>query len=159
MKRNALVLFVALLGASPAPQGTMGHDMMMRHGTQVMPFDQKTSMHVFAPDERGGIVMVMVKSHDPKQVVLVRSHLQNETSKFAGGNYGDPAYVHGHDMPGLREMAAGASRIVVTYAEVPYGAEMTFRTTDAALVGAIHRWLAAQNGDHNVGTRPHCDLM
>jgi hypothetical protein len=39
------------------------------------------------------------------------------------------------------------------------GAEIRFRTGEPTLVRAIHQWLAAQDRDHNGGSRPHCDLM
>ncbi len=51
-------------------------------------------------------------------------------------------------MPGLAELEAGAPRVRVKYARVRRGAQVRLRTRDPALRRALHRWLAAQRGDH-----------
>jgi hypothetical protein len=52
-------------------------------------------------------------------------------------------------MPGLAELeAATPGQIDIAYQEVPAGAELTYRTSDARLVAALHRWFDAQLSDH-----------
>lgn len=71
----------------------------------------------------------------------------------ADGDYSDPAKLHGADMPGLREIQAGASRIRVSYAVLRAGAEITFETTDLHLLTALHRWFGAQLSEHGADAK------
>jgi hypothetical protein len=114
----------------------------------VMPFSMQTSKHVFVPTASGGVQTVLVHDGNAKQVGLVRSHLRKEAAAFARGDFADPASIHGGDMPGLKAMHAGSTRISVRYADVPNGARITFATTDPGLVAAIHVWFKAQVSDH-----------
>jgi hypothetical protein len=56
-------------------------------------------------------------------------------------------------MPGLRELQAGAPRLKITYAPLPDGAEIRFRTRDIHLVTAVHRWFGAQLSEHGADAR------
>jgi hypothetical protein len=40
---------------------------------------------------------------DGEQIALIRQHLQDEAEKLRRADFGDPATIHGHDMPGLAE--------------------------------------------------------
>ena len=133
-------------------------DMVMQQSAQVMSFDQNQAMHMFLPDSTGGVLEVVVHDMDPHQIALVRSHLLEEAAKFARGDYADPAYIHGKTMPGLTQMAAGASRVSVRYFETPTGAAITFSSSDTGMVSAIHQWLAAQQRDHGSMDMKHCDM-
>ncbi len=113
-----------------------------------MPFDLSRSMHMFAPTPNGVIQTVIVHDGDPKQVALVRSHLRIEARAFARGDFGDPAAIHGHDMPGLEQLHRGAQRVTVTYADVERGGSITYTTRDPKLVDAVHAWFHAQVKDH-----------
>ena len=62
----------------------------------------------------------------------------------------DPAKIHGMDMPGLKELQAGAARVDVTYANVPGGAQITYLSTEPALVSAVHSWFDRQVADHKM---------
>jgi len=115
---------------------------------RVMPFSMDATMHRFVPTPSGGVQTVLVHDGDPKQVVLVRSHLRKEADAFARGDFADPASIHGGAMPGLHAMQAGAKRIRVRYADVRNGAAITYATADPALVAAIHAWFHAQVSDH-----------
>lgn len=119
-----------------------------------MPFSMETSKHVFVPTPSGGVQTVLVHDGDAKQVGLVRSHLRKEATAFARGDFADPASIHGGEMPGLKALRAGSSRISVRYAEVPNGARITYATADPALVSAIHAWFKAQVSDHG----PHATM-
>ncbi len=74
-------------------------------GSQVMPFSQSDTMHMFRPTAAGGVQTVMVKDGDARQIAFVRSHLRKEAFTFARGDYRDPAAIHGMDMPGLATFA------------------------------------------------------
>ncbi|MCK2218237.1 hypothetical protein MF672_031260 [Actinomadura sp. ATCC 31491] len=116
---------------------------------QVMPFDLERTTHQFAKAATGGVQTVT--SDDPadaQQVRLIREHLTAEAAGFSRGDYGDPASIHGGEMPGLRELEQGHSRIDIRYTELPAGARIAYTTADAALVKALHAWFDAQVTDH-----------
>jgi hypothetical protein len=118
-------------------------------GHSVMPFDLSQTTHIFRMTESGGVERVIVR--DPAaqdQVVLIQQHLQHEAKAFQRGDYSDPASLHGADMPGLRDLEAGAARIKVSYTALANGAEITLETADLHLLTAIHRWFGAQLSEH-----------
>jgi hypothetical protein len=52
-------------------------------------------------------------------------------------------------MPGLAGLkAAPKGKLRIAFREVPSGAELTYRTSDPALVQALHQWFDAQLSDH-----------
>lgn len=95
--------------------------------------------------------MTADSADDSTQVDLIRQHLRTEATRFEQGDYGDPAAIHGHDMPGLQTLTQSAGRIDITYAELPAGARITFTTDDPALRSALADWIMAQNMDHGTG--------
>lgn len=120
-------------------------------GAHVMPFDQTKTTHVFNKTADGGIETVTVTataSSDTSQIELIRMHLQHEAQLFASGDFSDPASIHGTNMPGLANLEHGADEITFTYADAPRGATITYRTTNAKLVDALHAWFDAQLADH-----------
>jgi hypothetical protein len=145
--RVFIALILAAITLSPALAQTRQQRVRER-STQVMPFSMDATMHQFEPMKSGGLMVVTVHDGDAKQVSLVRAHLQKEAAAFARGDYGDPAYIHGKNMPGLASLSAGARRISVQYAPRSDGATITFRTSDASLIAALHHWFAAQVSDH-----------
>jgi hypothetical protein len=149
-----LVAFPFAVRADDAQQ-----NMVMEHGSQVMPFDESQAMHMFLPSATGGVVEIVVHDMNPTQIALVRAHLLQEAAKFARGDYSDPAYIHGKTMPGLVQLASGSSRMSVHYFETPSGAAITLVSTDQPLITAIHEWLAAQERDHKSGQMNHCDMQ
>lgn len=125
-------------------------------GARVMPFDLEQTMHVFERREDGGVQRVVVK--DPgnrEQIALIQAHLEEEAARFARGDFGDPARIHGTHMPGLAELSAGAKRVSVVYSALPEGGEIRYRSEDPELVAAIHRWFRAQLHDHGRHATPH----
>ncbi len=140
-------LLLATITVSPAGAQTRQQTVRER-STHVMPFSMDATMHQFEPTKSGGLMTVTVHDGDARQVSLVRAHLQKEAAAFARGNYGDPAYIHGKNMPGLASLSAGAKRITVRYAVLPQGASIAFHTADSELIAALHRWFAAQVSDH-----------
>ena len=120
----------------------------------VMPFDMSKTLHIFRMTESGGVLSVVARDPgDAGQVTMIRRHLTHEAKNFKQGNYSDPAKLHGADMPGLKELEAGASQITVSYTELPAGAAITFRTADLHLLTAIHRWFGAQLSEHGADAR------
>jgi hypothetical protein len=119
-----------------------------------MPFDLSQTVHVFRMTETGGIERVVAK--DPsasEQIALVQRHLQHEAQLFQQGDFSDPAALHGEDMPGLRELRAGAARMKISYASLPNGGEIRFETHDLRLLTAVHRWFGAQLSEHGADAR------
>ena len=118
-------------------------------GAEVMPFDLDATTHRFVPTDDGLVQTVVADDPgDAEQVRLVREHLAEEAERFRAGDFADPAAIHGHDMPGLAELEAGAGEIDVHLADVEGGGEITYTTADPALVDALHRWGEAQVMDH-----------
>jgi hypothetical protein len=123
--------------------------MVHTTGSQVMPFDLNKTTHIFEMTDRGGVQRVVAKDPtDADQIALVQQHLKHETMQFRAGNFTDPASIHGVEMPGLRDLSAGAARVTVEYIALPNGAQITYTTQDAHLVTAIHQWFGAQLSDH-----------
>jgi hypothetical protein len=119
-----------------------------------MPFDLDQTTHKFTPTRDGLMQQVTTDwPGDTQQTALVRAHLADEVRRFQASDYADPARIHGSDMPGLAELSAGANRIEITYADVTDGAAIRFRTSDPALVQALHAWAAAQVSDHGQPAR------
>ncbi|MEV6202702.1 aspartate carbamoyltransferase [Streptomyces sp. NPDC051771] len=114
-----------------------------------MPFDLDRTTHRFTPTADGLLEEVVADApEDAEQVRLIREHLTHEAERFRKGEYDDPAAIHGTAMPGLRQLATGAEHVDITYSERPDGAALRFRTADATLMDALHRWGAAQTSDH-----------
>lgn len=125
-------------------------DLVAERGAQVMPFDLDATTHVFDPTDVGGVQRVVADDPaDRDQVELIRTHLLAEVARFRNGDFGDPATIHGHDMPGLTVLEANASALDITYRDLDDGAEVTYRSADADVVAALHEWFAAQLSDHD----------
>ena len=152
MSRRATTAFALVLAASAAmpvsaQMTRQEHVRQMSHG--VMPFDMAKTVHIFRMTEQGGVERVVTRRLGASaEIALIRQHLQHEAEQFQKGNYSDPAKLHGAQMPGLNELQQAASRIKVSYAALPNGAEITFATADLHLVTAVHRWFGAQLSEH-----------
>jgi hypothetical protein len=146
----ATMLAVPVLAAAQTPQ-----EHVHGHGHDVMPFDLARTMHVFRMTDDGGVQKVVVRGEapQPQQVAMIQHHLALEAAQFQHGNFADPARLHGAGMPGLRELQAGAARMRITYRALPDGGEIRFRSNDAKLVTAVHRWFGAQLSEHGADAR------
>ena len=148
----AILWIASLLGEAGLPAPSYADDrqgMIHGMGGQVMPFDLSKTLHIFEMTESGGIQQVVIRdSADLDQVPIIQQHLRHEAMRFAGGDYSDPTSLHGAEMPGVQELAAGAARIRVDYEPLPNGAQITFSTDDLRLITAVHRWFGAQLSDH-----------
>ena len=148
---TALIIVLAI-SVHAFAQTRQEHVHQMAHS--VMPFDISRTMHIFRMTESGGVQKVIAK--DPgaaDQIKLIRQHLRHEAERFRHGDYSDPAKLHGADMPGLKDLQAGAPQIKVSYAALPSGAQITFETADIHLMTALHRWFGAQLSEHGADAR------
>jgi hypothetical protein len=144
----ATALLVAGCGDDQVASADRQVDVASR-GAEVMPFDLEATTHRFEPVDDGLVETVVADDHDDsEQVELVRQHLAHEASRFSQGDYGDPATIHGDDMPGIAELDAGAADIRVVYQPVDAGGRITYTSSTPALVDALHRWGEAQTSDH-----------
>ena len=150
MALGGVVLFLAGVVVASRHGAQMDHQAVIdTRSAEVMPFDLNKTTHVFQKTDGGGDESVVaIDAQDRQQVELIRTHLQDEANKFKHGDYEDPARIHGMDMPGLRDLETGYSRVQVAYAELPAGGHITFVSTDPILVGAIHAWFDRQLRDH-----------
>lgn len=147
---TAVLLALACGGAIAQTKQEHVHDMA--HG--VMPFDIGKTVHVFRMTDSGGVQRVIIgEPAYTDQISLIRQHLRKEAERFQRGDYSDPATLHGAQMAGLDELARGARRIHVSYSDVPDGAQIVFKTSDAHLITAIHRWFGAQLSEHGADAR------
>lgn len=127
-------------------------EIVAERGAKVMPFDLDATTHHFDTTATGAVETVTADSADDRtQVDLIREHLRTEATRFEQGDFGDPAAIHGHDMPGLQTLTERAGRIDITYAELPAGARITFTTDDPTMRSALADWIMAQNMDHGTG--------
>ncbi len=139
---------LALLSACAKPAAQNRQVAVERRSEQVMPFSMSATMHTFIPTSAGGVQSVMVHNDNADQIALVRQHLRKEASAFSHGDFSDPAYIHGTNMPGIAEMEHDYSKMSVTYSDIPNGARLVYYTTDPRLVQAVHAWFKAQVSDH-----------
>jgi hypothetical protein len=145
--RLTTLTFLVVLGAIGCDSGGRKEEVA-RRGRLVMPFDLDRTTHTFQPRPDGGVQEVVADRPDQEQVRLIRDHLQKESEAFPRGDFGDPARIHGDDMPGLTALIGGYDRIRVTYEQIRDGGRIVYTTSDEDLVEAIHEWFAAQVSDH-----------
>jgi len=148
----AIACFMACSSNCTLAQTAQEHVHSMSH--TVMPFDVSKTVHIFRMTDSGGIQRVVAKEHsDTTQIEQIRLHLRDEAARFQRGDYSDPAKLHGAEMPGLKELQAGAARVTVAYSDLPDGAQIALQTTDLHLLTAIHRWFGAQLSEHGADAR------
>ena len=160
LKITALA-FIAI--ACTANAQTMDHDAHMKmmadsqrqadvsqRGKDVMPFTLAATTLIFTKSETGGIQQVVAKAAgDEAQIKLIRQHLKEIQSQFLKGDFSGPTHIHGMAMPGLAELkAAKPGQIAIGYRNLKDGAELTYKTADATMVVALHKWFDAQLSDH-----------
>ena len=153
--RIVLLLFAGAAGVFALSGLFVGHDHTRQEevaarGAEVMPFDLERTTHHFEARPWGGVQTVVADEPDAEQIELVRAHLRGEAARFARGDVDDPMAIHGHEMPGLAELRAGAEagRVEIGYADVPTGGRLTYRADEGVLVTALHAWFDAQLMDH-----------
>lgn len=149
---KAIALLFLLEDSMVFAQTPQEHIHKMSHN--VMPFDISKTIHIFRITESGGVEQVLARnSRETDQIALIKQHLKHEAEKFQRDDYSDPAKLHGANMPGLKELEAGAVLITISYSPLPTGAQITFKTTNLKLLTAIHRWFGAQLSEHGADAR------
>ncbi len=137
------------LTAACASDEPSRQEVVADRGSAVMPFDLEKTTHVFEPAPDGGVQRVVADDPaDRQQIELIRRHLAAEARAFAAGDFGDPAKIHGHDMPGLEELSRNYERIDVEYTPIEAGGRISYTTSSPRLVDAVHSWFEAQLMDH-----------
>ena len=150
----AKTIVILMLCNSAAALAQTAQQQVHRMAHSVMPFDVAKSVHIFKMTESGGIQRVIARDPNASdQIALIQQHLEHEAARFAHGDYSDPAKLHGTDMPGLKDLQAGASGIKVSYSPLPAGAAITFETNNLHLLTAIHRWFGAQLSEHGADAK------
>lgn len=117
-------------------------------GHEAMGVDQYTSAHVFEPLADGGRIVLRRDTSDVSGVATIRSHMRLIASRFAGGDFSIPGFVHARDVPGTAVMAARRDRISYVADTLAGGGQVRITTSDPAAVEAIHEFLAFQRHDH-----------
>jgi len=111
---------------------------------------------MFTTTSTGGVQEIMVHDGNPQQISLVRQHLRHQATAFAHGDFSNPAYIHGNNMPGLKQLEAGYTRMAVAYANTTLGGKITYTSADPSVVSAIHEWFQAQTRDHGHHAMMNC---
>jgi hypothetical protein len=154
--RIALVSFAAglvIVGAAAVvvavSPGSSREQVIAERSAEVMPFDLAATTHTFEPRSDGGLQTVVADDPiDRRQIDLIQQHLRDEATAFERGEFGDPAQIHGAEMPGLATLQARSDRLDVTFSARADGAELRYRTDDPVVLDALHDWFAAQASDH-----------
>lgn len=145
----ALIVSLLALAACAGTSPTDRQAEVAQRGSQVMPFDLSKSMHTFTKTDDGGREAVTANDpSDQSQIALIRQHLAEEQAKFSRGDFGDPAQIHGMDMPGISQLSADYRQVTVTYQDTPTGGELRYQSADPAIVSALHDWFDRQVMDH-----------
>ena len=117
-------------GARGGDDGAIRQAEVAARGAHVMPFDLDATTHRFEPVDTGLVQTVVADNRrDTEQVALVREHLAHEAARFHAGDYGDPAAIHGDEMPGLAQLEAGAAAIAIAYQPTDAGGRITYAPT------------------------------
>jgi len=114
-----------------------------------MGVDQNSSRHVFEDLPDGGrVVLDRDDASDTASIRTIRSHMRDIEASFRQGNFSAPGLVHARDVPGAAVMSRKRSVIVYAVEDRPRGAELRIRTSDPAVIVAVHEFLAFQRTDH-----------
>ncbi len=139
---------VHLVEAQQANQTRLAE--VAKRGQKVMPFDLDKTRHRFSKNNRGGIQQVFVlRDDDYEQIGLIRRHLKKITDDFQQGRFADPIKIHGHSMPGIKELQqAKPADLAIKYQYIKGGGQISYVSSHPPLIKAIHRWFDAQVSDH-----------
>jgi len=135
-----------VVAVSPGPSR---EQLIAERGAEVMPFDLAATTHTFEPTSDGGLQTVVADDPiDRRQIDLIQQHLRHEAAAFGRGEFGDPARIHGAEMPGLAILRSGFDRLEITFSARADGGALRYRTDDPVVLDALHDWFAAQASDH-----------
>ena len=127
---------------------------MQERGRMAMGVDQYTSTHHFDALPDGGRIELQRDVDDSIGVARIRAHMREIASAFKSGDFSTPMMVHLRDVPGAEVMAERRALIAYEPRDLPRGAELRIRTSDAAALKAIHEFMAFQRGEHHASGTP-----
>ena len=134
-----------------APSSDSAFRALQERGRLAMGVDQYTSVHRFDDLPDGGRVELQSAADDTVGARTIRAHMRDIQAAFRSGDFSTPGFVHLRTVPGTAVMAARRARIRYEVEDLPRGAALRLRTSDAAAIVAIHDFLAFQRGDHRAG--------
>lgn len=150
-----LLLPIALQGQKQPPAH---HDTafaaMQERGRTAMGVDQYTSTHHFDALPTGGRIELQRDVDDSAGVARIRAHMREIAGAFKSGDFSTPMMVHLREVPGAKVMAERRALITYEPRDLPRGAELNIRTSDAAALKAIHEFMAFQRGEHHATGMP-----
>jgi hypothetical protein len=120
-------------------------------GAVAMGVDQYTSTHLFTPLDDGGLIELQRDTVDSAGIAQIRAHMRHIAVAFKDGDFTLPGMVHAQTVPGTDQMRSLKASITYTAEDLPRGAQVRIRTTDAAALNAVHEFLAFQRQDHHAG--------
>lgn len=166
MRQTALVLLVALAAcgdrsgrgegaSSDSTRDSADHafHQLQQRGHLAMGVDQYTSQHRFEALPDGGLITLEQDAADRAGVAQIRSHMQKIALSFRMGDFAQPGFVHGREVPGTAVMRSRRARISYIPQATSSGGRLRITTRDSAALEAIHEFLAFQRQDHRVGTK------
>jgi hypothetical protein len=148
MQGGGMVRADTMRGAMPGMSSDSAFAAMQQRGKTAMGVDQYTSTHRFEALPDGGRIELQRDVDDSAGIAQIREHLQGVAKAFAEGNFETPAFVHMHDVPGTKVMAAKRTAITYMYRELSRGGEVRIVTTDREALAAIREFLAFQRQEH-----------
>ena len=146
------ILVLSLLAFAQESEHTHHHDAMNARGEKAMGFSQTTTTHHFRLLLDGGYVQV--QANDPSDTANrdhIRMHLQEQSKRFAAGDFSLSEMTHDRVPPGTPQMQTLKSAITYKYEEIERGGRLRISSKDAAAVAAIHDFLRFQIEDHQTG--------
>jgi len=136
-------------GAEHPPADT-GFAGVQTRGHVAMGVDQYTSQHVFEDLPDGGrVVLERDAAADSAGIAAIRTHMREIATRFTGGDFSLPGFVHDREVPGTATMNARRSAIGYRPIDRPRGGELRITSSDPAAIAAIHDFLAFQRMDHH----------
>ena len=147
-----LAIVAVVLLAGPEPQHG-GHDpALVARGNRGMGFDQHATTHHFVLNKDGGAIEVTANSEtDEASARSIRRHLQHISTAFSDGDFALPIFSHGTEPPGAAVLRERKAAMNYRYREIPRGARVEIRTTDADALAALHAFLRYQITEHRTG--------
>jgi hypothetical protein len=123
-----------------------------KHGAEAMGFDQEKTAHHFRLLRGGGVIEV--QANDPRDaatVELIRLHLRQQAKSFDQGDFAAPRRTHGRVPPGVATIKRLSREITYQFRESERGGELWITSANPRAVGAVHKFLRFQIGDHRTG--------
>jgi hypothetical protein len=146
-----LLLFFALADAN-CPMHAEHMAAVDARGDEAMGFSHHTAAHHFRLFADGGAIDATANdAADAKTVAAIRTHLQDVAKAFSAGDFAKPQFIHAGKPDGVETMQSLRDRISYKYEELPAGGRVRIRTSDAAALDALHRFLRFQIEEHATG--------